>query len=130
MAFRPLIAGLICSALAVAAPCIAMAAASYPDSEAGKHAGEEATITGKVVAVSKSGKGTIYLNLGDRFPKQVFSGVILARDQEKVGDVHAYEGKTVAITGRIELWDQKPQIVIRTPDQIQLSEPGAVPPPP
>jgi hypothetical protein len=129
MAFRPLIAGLICNLIAVAAPCTARAAASYPDSEAGKHAGEEATITGKVVAVSKSGKGTIYLNFGDRFPRQVFSGVVLARDQEKVGDVQAYEGKTVAITGRIELWEEKPQIVIRTPDQIKLAEPGAVPPP-
>jgi hypothetical protein len=130
VAFRPLIACLICSLLAVAGPCVLRAAASFPDSEAGNHAGDEATIVGKVVAVSKSGKGTIYLNFGDRFPKQIFSGVVLARDQEKVGDVNAYEGKTVAITGRIELWDQKPQIVIRAPEQIKLAEPGTVPAPP
>jgi hypothetical protein len=111
--------------------------ATYADSEAAQHAGEEATVTGKVSAVSKSAKGTIYLNFGERFPKHVFSGVVFAGDAEKVGDVKLYEGKVVAITGRIELApsDQKPQIVIKKPEQIKLAEPGdapspAAPPPP
>ena len=55
--------------------------------------------------------------------------MVLTRDQEKVGDLNAYEGKTVAISGKVELRDSKPQILIRTPDQIQLAEPGATPAP-
>ena len=129
--FIPIVIG---SLLALAAPSTAFAeqkpSATFSEADAGKHAGEEVTITGKVIAVSKSGKGTIYLNFGDRFPRQTFSGVVLARDQEKVGDVNVYEGKAVAISGKVELSpDSKPQIVIRTPEQIKLSDPGAAPVP-
>ena len=126
----PMVVG---SLLAFAAPSTSLAEAkppaTFPEAEAGKHAGEDVTITGKVIAISKSGTGVIYLNFGDRFPRQTFSGVVLTRDQEKVGDVNAYEGKTVAISGKVELRDSKPQILIRTPDQIQLAEPGATPAP-
>ena len=103
---------------------------TYPDSDAAKHAGEEAVVTGKVVAVSKSAKGTTYLNFGDRFPRQTFSGMVLARDAENVGDMKTYEGKAVTVTGRIELsQDQKAQIVITAPTQIKLAEPGETPAP-
>ncbi len=101
----------------------------YTETEAAKHVGEEATVTGKVVAVSKSGKGTTYLNFGDRFPRHVFSGVVLARDEAAAGDMKQYEGKTVAVTGRIDLsQDEKPQIMISKPEQIKLAEDA--PPPP
>jgi hypothetical protein len=103
---------------------------AYTESDAGQHAGEEATVTGKVVAISKSAKGTTYLNFGDRFPRQVFSGVVLTRDEAKVGDVKMYEGKVVTLTGKIELSpDQKPQILISAPTQIQLAEPAGIPSP-
>jgi hypothetical protein len=105
----------------------------YADSEAAGHAGEEAIVTGKVVAISKSQKGTIYLNFGERFPKQVFSGVVLVRDQAKVGDLKAFEGKAVELSGKIELsQDQKPQIVISAPEQLKAAggETAAAPPAP
>ncbi len=99
---------------------------AYTEVEAGQHAGEEATVTGKVVAISKSGKGTTYLNFGDRFPRQTFSGVVLTRDEEKVGDLKIFEGKTVTLTGRIELSpDKKPQIVISAATQIKVAEPAS-----
>ena len=106
-------------------------ASAFPESEAAAHPNEDAAVTGKVVAVSKSAKGTTYLNFGDRFPRQTFSGVVLARDEAKVGDVKAFEGKVVTITGRIELSpDNKPQIVVSAPEQIKLAEPGDAPAPP
>lgn len=101
---------------------------AYNATDAGQHAGEEAAVTGKVVAVAKSAKGTTYLNFGDRFPRQTFSGVVLMRDEEKVGDVKIYEGKVVTITGRIELSpDKKPQILISAPAQIKLADASAAP---
>jgi hypothetical protein len=131
MRFRFLAAGLFALGLLPLAQAEQKAVPSYPDSEAGGHAGEEATVVGKVVTVSKSGKGNIYMNFGDRFPRQTFSGVVFAGDQEKVGDLGAYEGKIVAITGRIELSpDKRPQIVIRSAEQLKLSEPGGEPPAP
>lgn len=103
---------------------------TYPVAEAASHVGEEATVTGKVVAVTKSGKGNTFLNFGDRFPRQTFSGVIFASSEEAVGDVKQYEGKEVAVTGRIEMSpEQKPQIVIKKAEQIRLLDPAAPAPP-
>ena len=99
---------------------------TYSDADAAAHAGEEATVTGKVTAVSKSKGGTVYLNFGDRFPRQSFSGVVLVRDQEKVGEVKNFEGQAVSIRGRIEMSpEQKPQIVISTPEQIKMATASA-----
>lgn len=101
----------------------------YSDIEAGKHVGEEATVTGKLASVFTSSKGTTFLNLGDRFPRHTFGGVIFAGNQAAVGDVKQYEGKDVTLTGRIELSpDKKPQIVINRADQVALA--GAVMPAP
>jgi len=128
--FRPstFLAGL----LALAAPTFghAQQKPTYPDAEAANHIGEEATVTGKVVTVSKSAKGTTFLNFGARFPNHTFGGVIFAGAEAAVGDVKQYEGRDVTLTGRIEAApDGKPQIVIKTPDQIKLAD-GTMPPAP
>ena len=131
MKTRPL---LLCgAALAVAAALspLCLGEQKYSDAEAGKHVGDEATVTGKVASVSKSGKGTGFLSFGERFPRQTFSGVVFASDAEKVGDLSAFEGKTVALTGRIELSpDGKPQIIIKSPDQLKIADGSAPPAPP
>ncbi len=99
----------------------------YLDIAAAEHAGEAAIVTGKVIAVTKSKNGTTYLNFGDRFPRQIFSAVVLTRDEAAVGDVKQFEGKAVTVTGKIELSpDKKPQIVLRAPGQVAVvAEAGA-----
>jgi len=93
----------------------------YSDRSAAAHVGEEAAVTGKVVAVAQSRGGTLYLNFGERFPAHTFSGVVLGRDQEKVGDVKQFEGREISISGKITLsTDKKPQIVIRSAEQVSL----------
>ncbi|MEO6788110.1 MAG: OB-fold nucleic acid binding domain-containing protein, partial [Chthoniobacteraceae bacterium] len=113
-------------ALTTALSPVCLGEQKYADTEAGKHAGDEATVTGRVASVSKSGKGTVYLNFGEKFPRQTFSGVVFAKDADKVGDLAQFEGRTVALTGRIELSpDGKPQIIIRSAGQVKLAD-GAV----
>ncbi len=121
---------IVCGALAFAlfaplcTPCIAQQ--RYSDTEAGKHAGDDAIVTGKVASVSKSGKGTTYLNFGEKFPRQTFSGVVFAKDADKVGDLSQFEGKTVALSGKIENSpDGKPQIIIRSAEQVKLADAAA-----
>lgn len=98
---------------------------AYSDAEAGKHVGEEATVIGKVFNASTSGRGTTFLNFGDRYPRQTFGAVVFAGSQAAVGDVKRFEGQEVAVTGRIEVSpDHKPQIVIRRPDQIKFAGPA------
>lgn len=112
---------------------------TFPDAEAAKHVGEEATVIGKVFTVSKSAKGMTFLNFGDRYPRHTFSGIVFARDEAAAGDMKQYEGKDVALTGKIEAApDGKPQIVIKAADQIKLAgstmppapTPAATPTPP
>ena len=96
------------------------------DIAAAEHAGKDATVVGKVVAVTKSRSGATYLNFGAPFPRQIFSALVLTRDEAKVGDVNQWEGKAVAVTGRISLSpDGKPQITVREPGQIVAMDAAA-----
>ncbi len=119
---------LLCSTLAVLNPgsdlhAQAKPLPAYTDAQAGEHADEDAAVTGKVFGVSKTKTNTTFINLGAPFPNHTFSGVVFAGDQEKVGDVQPYDGKTVTITGRIAMSPQgKPQIVIKAPDQVRLAD--------
>lgn len=106
------------------------AAATYSDAEAAQHIGEEATVTGKVVTVSSSGKGNTFMNFGDRFPRHTFGVVIFSSNRAAVGDVKQYEGKEVSVTGKIDQSpDQKPQIVVSRADQITLAGAANTPQP-
>ena len=96
---------------------------AYSDADAGKHVGDEAAVTGKIASITKSGKGTVFVNFGDKFPRQTFSGVVFAKDVDAVGDLSAFDGKTVTLTGKIEASpDGKPQIVIRSASQLKLAD--------
>ena len=110
-------------------PAVAQQKPAYTDAEAAQHVGEEATVTGKVVNISSSGKGTTFLNFGNRYPNETFGAVIFASKVGAIGDVKQFEGKEVSVTGKIEMSpSQKPQIVINGPDQIKLA--GAAGPSP
>jgi hypothetical protein len=122
---------LLCTTLTLAlAPVLrAQARPNYTDAEAAGHAGEDANVTGKVFGVSARGNIT-FINVGAAFPNHTFTGVVFSGDQEKVGDLQQYNGQTVTISGKIEMRQDKPQIVIKSPEQIRLGEPGAAPTPP
>ncbi len=123
---------LLCTALtltlAPTLPAQVRALPTYTDAQASEHAGEEAHVTGNVFGVSTRGIVT-FVNVGAAFPNHTFTGVVFSGDQDKVGDLQQYNGKTVTISGKIELRQDKPQIVIKGPEQIRLSEAGAPPPP-
>ncbi len=127
---------LLCSTIAALALASALFAQTkplptYTDAQAAEHADEDAAVTGKVFGISKTQTNTTFLNLGAAFPNHTFTGVVFAGDQEKVGDLAPYDGQTVTITGRIALSPQgKPQIVIKTPDQIRAAAGGAPVAPP
>ncbi len=114
-------------ALSAAEPSVPV----YRDAEAAQHIGETATVTGKVATVSTTGKGTTFINLGASYPDHLFGAIIFAGNRVDVGDVKSFEGKEVAISGRIELGrDQKPQIILREASQIKLATPTVAEPMP
>lgn len=92
------------------------------DADAVKHIGESVVVIGGVVAVGVSKQGNVYMSFGGRFPNQTFSAVVKAADVARVGDVQKYVGKPIAIGGKIELYNEKPQIVVTSPEQIMGAE--------
>ena len=88
--------------------------------EASHYAGSAITVEGVVSQVSTSGGGTTFINFGGRFPNHVFYAVIFRKNQGQFSGLNALEGKAVAISGTIEFYKGKPQIILHSPDQIEL----------
>ena len=92
--------------------------------EAPKHVDENGTICGLVASAhfANRTKGQpTFLNLGKPYPNQVFTAVIWGSDRSKFGSPEtSLNGKQVCVTGRIQLYRGKPEIVVR--DTNQLSE--------
>jgi len=100
---------------------------------ASEHKGEDITVCGVVTQVSTpynvAGDPT-YLNFGGRYPNHSFTAVIWGRDTNKfikntdtfIYGLKGYEGKKIAVTGVIQDYRGKPQIVLVNPEQIEVIE--------
>lgn len=88
--------------------------------EASNYVGSAITVKGLVSQVSTSGGGTTFINFGGRYPNHVFYAVIFRKNQSQFSGTHALEGKMVAISGKIDFYKGKPQIILHSPDQIEL----------
>jgi hypothetical protein len=89
-------------------------------SEAGKHVGEIATITDKVEGVHQSGRGNILLNLGGKNPNQMVTAFIPAASAGDFSNPQQYDGKIVAVSGKIALSQGKPEILVTNVSQIVI----------
>lgn len=88
--------------------------------ETRSHVGTYATVEGLVSQVSKSSGGTTFINFGGRFPNHVFYAVIFRDSAHLFPGVSNLEGRVIAIQGTIELYRGKPQIILTSPEQIEL----------
>lgn len=81
---------------------------TIPWSDAKNHVGKTVTVSGPVIATHTSTNGkNITLNVGKDFPdKERFSVFLPAID--KPDDL--YKGRTISVTGKIELYRDSPQI--------------------
>jgi DNA/RNA endonuclease YhcR with UshA esterase domain len=91
---------------------------NYTAVEAAKHVGELATVTGMVDGVHQSGKGNIFLNMGGKYPNQAFTAFIPSSNAAQFSNPQQYEGRTVAVSGKITLYKGKPEIIVNSPSQI------------
>ena len=95
--------------------------------EAHEIVGEEAVVCGQVmqVATPKGIRGNpTYINMGARYPNHPFTVVIWGRDAMKfpMGTLKSYEGKQISVTGLVEEYQGKPQIVVKEVEQIVVIE--------
>ena len=97
-------------------------AASITAAEAGKHVGESATVCGLVVSAhyaATSKAQPTFLNLDKAYPNQPFTAVIFGTDRPKFSAPEtAMLGKHICVTGKIELYRGKSEIIVHEPDQI------------
>ena len=91
---------------------------TYTAVEAAKHVGETATITDKVDGVHQSSKGNIFLNMGGKYPNQAFTAFIPSASAAQFPNPQQYEGRTVAVSGKVTLYKGKPEIIVNSPSQI------------
>lgn len=103
---------------------------SIPANEAAQHVGETAQVCGHVASAAyfASIKGSpTFINLDRPYPDQTFTVVIWgdARGRFEGPPERLFDGKTVCVTGRIETYRGKPQIVVTSPDQMTTTAPLA-----
>src|SRR5437762_13585490 len=103
---------LICAALVTAQ------SSNYTAVEAAKHVGETAMVTDRVDGVHQSSKGNIFLNMGGKYPNQAFTAFIPSASAAQFSQPQEYEGRTVAVSGKITLYRGKPEIIVNSPSQI------------
>ena len=101
---------------------VAQTGAVYTATEAANHIGESATVTDKVDSVHQSGKGNIFLNMGGKYPRQAFTAFIPAASSMQFPRANEYQGRVIAVLGKIELYHGKPEIVVTSPNQIFVKE--------
>jgi RecJ-like exonuclease len=90
------------------------------DSEAAQYVGKTVEVRGFVVSITTSPLGTTFINFGREYPNQTFAGFIaagskMANDQR----IATLQGKIIGITGTIELHQGKPEIEVKSMDQIK-----------
>lgn len=87
--------------------------------------GEYCTVVGKVVSVFQSNKSDtkpVYLNFEKPYPNQVFEVVIFPGDIRQFAKhpKELYEGREVKVSGVIELYKSRPQIIVKNPKFIEV----------
>jgi hypothetical protein len=93
--------------------------------DAHKYIGMQKTVCGTVAsatyAVRTKGRPT-FLNLDQPYPNQIFTVLIWGSDRNKFKNPPEtfFKGKGICVTGIIEDYRGKPEIIVRGPDQIIL----------
>jgi DNA/RNA endonuclease YhcR with UshA esterase domain len=91
-------------------------------SKAKNNIGKEVIIAGKIEQVVQSSGGNYFFNMGGKFPHNKFTAVIFKSDAKKFGRLNNYEGKNVEITGKIQKYNGKPEIILNSLSQIKIIE--------
>jgi hypothetical protein len=100
---------------------VAHAACLKPD-EAPSHLGEDARVCGLVASGAYTRSQTTFLNFDKPYPNHPFFAVIFRRDRERFveefGPPEKLQGKDVCVTGKIQPYQGKPEIILNDPKQL------------
>ena len=85
------------------------------------HYGEKVTVCSKVYGTKALEKVT-FINLGASYPNSLLTVVIFTKDKDKFKSAPEamYNEKTICVTGELKEYNDKPEIVVSSPDQITI----------
>ena len=89
-----------------------------------KYVGQKATVCGIVASATFSSRSKgqpTFLNLDQPYPRQNFTAVIWGKDRGYFSSPPeiAYRGKRICVTGLVELYKGKPEIIVILLSQVQ-----------
>ena len=86
--------------------------------DAAAHIGQSITVEGIVSEVHVSDRVT-FIDLGGRYPNKEFTGVIFSENYGAFPDVTELQGRTIDISGTVQLYGERPEIVLTSANQIR-----------
>jgi hypothetical protein len=113
--------------LLLCAPLFAKEKECIPFDQAPEHIGKKVCVSGKVLKVAESQSGSLFLDFCENYHKCPFTVVVFRSNLGDVWDVHALEGKTIEVSGKIKKWQGRAEIVLTTIRQLQ-GESAKLPP--
>jgi RecJ-like exonuclease len=87
--------------------------------DAGAHAGQTITVEGRASVYATRG-GITFIDVGGTGKDSPFAAVIFKEDAAAFPNIFRYDGKVVDVSGAVKKFRGKPQIVLKTADQLQL----------
>ena len=90
-------------------------------SEAANQIGEEVVVQGQVSQVGASERShTLFVNFGGRYPNHVFTAVIFSKNLPSFPEARSWEGKVLRVRGQVQMYREKPEIILTAPDQVTV----------
>jgi len=97
-------------------------AANLSAEDAAKHVGETTTVCGNVASAnyaSRSRGHPTFLDIDKAYPSSVFTVVIWGENRSQFGSPETeLMGKRICATGVIELYRNRPEIIVSSPSQL------------
>jgi len=90
----------------------------YTVSEAARHVGETAKVTGTVKRVSQTQGGSIFLDMGAKFPNNPLTIFIPYSAADQFPNYKKFDGVIITVSGEIKEYNNKAEIVVTDPSQI------------
>src|SRR5262245_15694629 len=89
--------------------------------DATNHIDETVVVTGKVAQVTIREK-MVYLNMEKPYPRSPLSAVIFAANTNQFGDIEKLKDKNVELSGKIQLFRERAEIVLSGTNQLKIAE--------
>ncbi len=109
-------------AICIIAINLSYAQDTVTSSQAKDFVGEFKYVKGLVAGVTTTKSGITYINFDNKYPDNIFSAVIF-KDYKDLFDIAALNKcKNIVVYGKIEMYKEKPQIVLKEASQIVFCE--------